>query len=105
MIERAGVNGLAIAAGWRVLLRPLRYARGNPRKLWWIARRAWQIVRGGQLRGVLQRHRTVEDFYRDYPAWVKTADRLAEGRVARLARQAAQGPVRPRVSGLLPVYC
>ena len=105
MIERAGLNGLALAAGWRVLRRHLRYAGGNPRKLWWIARRAWQIVMGGQLRGVLQRHRIVEDFYRDYPAWVKTADRVAEGRVARLAHQVDQWPVRPRVSVLMPVYC
>ena len=93
-----------LGAGWRVLNRHLRYAAGNPRKLVWIARRAWQIVRSGRLRGVLQRHRVVEDFYREYPAWADAAERQADARVAIHAEQAKHWPVRPRFSVLMPVY-
>ncbi|MGZ8202601.1 MAG: glycosyltransferase, partial [Burkholderiales bacterium] len=105
MMHNVGLDGSALGAGWRVLRRHLRYASGNPRKLWWIARRALQIIVGGHLRGVLQRHRVVENFYRDYPQWVKAQDKLAEDRHVRVAAAAEQWPVRPRLSILLPVYC
>lgn len=52
----------------------------------------------------MQRHSVVEDFYRDYPAWVKVADRVAEDRVARFKVQSKQWPTRPRFSVLMPVY-
>jgi glycosyltransferase involved in cell wall biosynthesis len=70
----------------------------------WIARRTLQIIFKGELWGVLQRHRVVEDFYRAYPAWVKVADRAAEARVGRLKAQAQQWPARPRFSVLVPVH-
>jgi len=105
MNQRASLDTSALGAGWRVLQRHLRYASDDPRKLLWIARRAWQIVSTGRLRGVLQRHRVVEDFYRDYPAWLEAAERDAAKRVALYAQQATHWPSRPRFSVLMPVYC
>jgi glycosyltransferase involved in cell wall biosynthesis len=46
----------------------------------------------------------VEDFYRDYPAWVKVADRVAEDRIGRFTVQSKQWPTRPRFSVLMPLY-
>jgi len=105
MNQRASLDASTLGAGWRVLQRHLRYASGDPRKLLWIARRAWQIVSTGRLRGVLQRHRVVENFYRDYPAWLEAAERDAATRVALYAQQARDWPSRPRFSVLMPVYC
>jgi len=105
MNQRASLDTSALGAGWRVLNRHLRYAAGDPRKLLWIARRAWQIVSSGRLPGVLQRHRVVEDFYRDYPGWAAADERAAARRVAAYAEQVAQWPVRPRFSVLMPVFC
>lgn len=105
MMQRSGLDGEALGAGWRVLRRHLRYASGNPRKLWWIAQRVTQILVGGELRGVLQRHRVVEDLYRDYPAWLKARDKLDQVRLDRLAAAAELWPAPPRFSVLLPVYC
>jgi O-antigen biosynthesis protein len=105
MKQNARLGTSALGAGWRVLQRHLRYAAGSPRKLLWIARRVWEIVRKGQLRGVLQRHRVVEDFYRDYPAWVDAAERDAAQRVVHYMQQAARWPARPRFSVLMSVYC
>ena len=105
MNQRASLDTSALGAGWRVLNRHLRYAAGDPRKLLWIARRAWQIVSSGRLSGVLQRHRVVEDFYREYPAWAAADERAAAKRVGIYAEQAARWPVRPRFSVLMPVYC
>lgn len=103
MNPKSSLDASALGAGWRVLQRHLRYAAGDPRKLLWIARRAWQIVVSGRLSGVLQRHRVVEDFFRDYPAWVEAAERDAASRMASYARQAARWPARPRFSVLMPV--
>lgn len=97
-------TGAAVSAGWRVLRRHLRYASTDPRKLLWIARRAWQIWNDGQLRGVLQRHRLIRDFYVDYPAWAEAADADAERRMDGYEREMAQWPALPRFSVLLPVY-
>src|SRR5262245_41154546 len=94
----------ALGAGWRVLRRHLRYASGSPRKLLWIARRAWQIWNGGELQGVLERHRLLEDFYRDYPAWAEMADHAATKRSVRYALEAEHWPRCPRFSVLMPVY-
>jgi hypothetical protein len=104
VMTQRSFDGSGLGAGWRVLRRHLRNASANPRKLWWIARRAMQIVFRGELRGVLQRHRVVEDFYRDYQAWVKVADRIAEDRIGRFKVQSKQWPARPRFSVLMPVY-
>lgn len=105
MKQNASLGASALGAGWRVLYRHLRHAGGDPRKLLWIARRAWQVVSAGQLPGVLQRHRVVEDFYRDYSPWAEAAERDAAQRVVRYVQQAVQWPVRPRFSVLVPVYC
>jgi len=99
------LDASTLSAAWRVLQRHLRYAAGNPRKLMWIARRVWHIVSSGQLRGVLQRHRVVQDIYQDYAAWLETEERNAVDRIAVYRAQAAQWPVRPRFSVLMPVYC
>src|SRR5882672_11009158 len=104
MKKNPDLDASALGAGWRVLRRHLRYAAGDPRKLMWIARRALQILIGGQLQGVLQRHRLVEDFYRDYAAWTEVAERDAAQRTIRYAQQAAHWSARPRFSVLLPVY-
>src|SRR6266851_2565432 len=104
LMRRISLDGSGLGAGWRVLRRHLRYASGDPRKLWWIVRRALQIIFRGELWGVLQRHSVVEDFYRDYPAWVKVADQVAEDRVGRFTVQSKQWPARPRFSVLMPVY-
>jgi glycosyltransferase involved in cell wall biosynthesis len=104
MMRGVRLRGSGLGAGWRVFRRHLRNASGNPRTLLWILRRTLQIIFRGELRGVLQRHRVVEDFYRAYPAWVKVADRAAEARVGRLKVQSKLWPTRPRFSVLLPVY-
>ncbi len=104
MVHRARLDVSALGAGWRVLRRHLSHAAGNPRKLLWIGRRVWQIVSGGRLRGVLHRHRVVEDFYREYPSWIEAAERAAANRVVAYSEQAAQWPTRPRFSVLMPVY-
>ena len=105
MKPNGDLDAAALGAGWRVLRRHLRYSAGSPRKLLWIARRAWQIVSDGQLQGVLKRHRLVEDFYRDYPAWTEADARDTAQRVVRYAQEAAQWSTRPRFSVLMPVFC
>lgn len=104
MRQNADLDISALAAGWRVLRRHLRYAACNPRKLMWIARRALQILRGGQLQAVLQRHRLIEDFYRDYPTWMEVAECEAAQRTLCYTQQATQWSARPLFSVLLPVY-
>lgn len=101
---RSGLDGTALGAGWRVLRRHLRQAGGNPRKLLWIAKRALQIATGGQLSGVLSRHRVVEAFHADYPSWALEADRQARARCERLREESQSWPARPRFSLLLPLY-
>jgi hypothetical protein len=98
----ASLDFAAIGAGWRVLQRHMRYAGNSPRKLLWIARRAIEIVRGGHLSGVLQRHRLVENFYAEYPRWLERDERDAARRVLQYAREMAQWPARPMFSILLP---
>src|SRR4051812_20626142 len=90
------VNLSSVAAGWRVLRRHLRYASADPRKLLWIASRAWQILRRGELHGVLERHRLIEDFYRDYRGWIEVDERKAVERTARYVQEAAGWRERPR---------
>lgn len=104
MNPRVRLDTSALGAGWRVLQRHLRYAAGDPRKLLWIACRAWQIVRTGRLAGVLQRHRVVEDFFRNYAAWIDATEREAAERTAACIEQAARWPQRPRFSVLMPVH-
>jgi O-antigen biosynthesis protein len=105
MKENVVLDASSLSAAWRVLRRHLRYAAGNPRKLLRIALRIWQIVSSGQLRGVLQRHRVIQDIYRDYAAWTRTEERHAIDRIAGYRSQAAQWPNHPRFSVLMPVYC
>ena len=104
MKENVSLDASTLSAAWRVLRRHLRYAAGNPRKLLWIARRIWQIVSSGQLRGVLQRHRVVQDIYQDYAAWSQIEERNAIDRIAGYRAQVAQWPIRARFSVLMPVY-
>jgi glycosyltransferase involved in cell wall biosynthesis len=101
---KAGLESTALGAGWRVLRRHLRNAGGDPRKLLWIARRAFRIATGGQLGGVLSRHQVVESFYGDYPAWARIADERARERSARLLADSAGWAIRPRFSVLMPVH-
>ena len=95
------ITGAQLRAGLAGLRRHLRYARGDPRKLWWIARRALAMARAGALPGVLERHAAERDLYADYGQWCgrhETTDAAAlAARVAALGR-------RPRFSVLLPVY-
>lgn len=88
-------------AGLRVLRRHLRYAGGNPRKLYWVARRAVNLAREGALGGVLERHVAEEGFYADYAGWCERFEPHGDGdltaRVAALAQ-------RPLFSILLPVF-
>ena len=90
-----------LRAGLRVLRRHLRYAGGNPRKLFWVARRALNLARDGALGGVLERHAIEEGQYADYAAWCArhepAADAAFSGRVNALPR-------RPLISILLPVH-
>ena len=95
------ITGGQLRAGLTVLRRHLRYARGDPRKLWWIARRALALAREGALPGVLERHAAERDLYADYAQWCarhETAD------AAALAARVAALPQRPRFSVLLPVH-
>jgi GT2 family glycosyltransferase len=99
MLDRA-----SMAAGWRVLRRHLRYARGDPRKLAWIVRRGWQILRGRRLGAVLDRHRLVDDLYRDYAAWLAEFERTLPARRAALRAIVAAASHPPRFSVLVPTY-
>lgn len=101
---KTGLESTALGAGWRVLRRHLRYAGGNPRKLLWIVKRAFQIATGGQLKGVLSRHQVVEEFYGDYPAWARADDERARERSARLLQEVPRWAARPRFSVLMPVF-
>ena len=95
------ITGGHLRAGLAVLRRHLRYARGNPRKLWWIARRALSLARTGALPGVLERHAVERDLYADYGQWCRRHETTD---AAVLAARAAALPRRPRFSVLLPVY-
>ena len=90
-----------LRAGLRVLRRHLRYAGGNPRKLFWVARRALNLAREGAIGGVLERHAIEERQYADYAAWCARYEPAAgtdfSGRLGALAQ-------RPRISVLLPVH-
>ncbi len=90
-----------LRAGFRVLRRHLRYAGGNPRKLFWVARRAVNLVREGAIGGVLERHAADEGLYADYAAWCArhepAADTDFSARINALARP-------PLISVLLPVF-
>jgi GT2 family glycosyltransferase len=99
-----GLENTALGAGWRVLRRHLRNAGGNPRKILWIAKRAFQIARAGQLRGVLRRHSVVEDLYGDYAAWAMADDAAARERSARLLQECGKWNPGPRFSVLVPMY-
>jgi len=87
-----------------VLRRHLRYARRDPRKLAWIVRRAWQIIARGELGGVLQRHRVVENFYAGYETWTDAREALRAQRSSALRSELAALDARPRFSVLMPVY-
>ena len=95
------ITGVQLRAGLAVLRRHLRYARGDPRKLWWIARRALSLARAGALPGVLERHAAERDLYADYAEWCRRFETTDAAELA--ARVAALGR-RPRFSVLLPVY-
>jgi O-antigen biosynthesis protein len=90
-----------LRAGLRVLRRHLRYAGGNPRKLYWVARRAVSLAREGALPGVLERHLVEARHYANYDAWCLCYEPPADfdfaPHVAALAR-------RPLISILLPVW-
>ena len=90
-----------LRAGLRVLRRHLRYAGGNPRKLYWVVRRAVNLAREGAIAGVLERHLVEQVQYTNYAAWCaryeppEGADFSA--RIKALSR-------RPLISILLPVW-
>ncbi|MFO1413398.1 MAG: glycosyltransferase family 2 protein [Burkholderiales bacterium] len=90
-----------LRAGLRVLKRHLRYAGGNPKKLYWVIRRALAMARDGSLGGVLERHAADGALMADYSAWCaryeEAAAALAHERSVALGR-------RPLVSILLPVH-
>ena len=88
-------------AGFRVLRRHLRYARGNPRKLFWVARRAVALAREGAIAGVLERHAADDAHYANYAAWCARYEPAAG---ADFAARIAALPARPLVSILLPVW-
>ena len=90
-----------LRAGLRVLRRHLRYASGNPRKLFWVVRRVVNLAWDGTIGGVLERHSTEEAAYRDYMAWCAKYEPAADG---DFAGRVAALPRRPLISILLPVY-
>ena len=89
-----------LRAGYRVLARHLRYAGGNPRKLYWVARRAFSLVRDGSVGGVLERHVAEDGYYADYAQWCAEYEPGPETFDARLAALDR----RPSISILLPVW-
>ncbi len=95
------ITSAQLRAGFAVLRRHLRYARGDPRKLWWIARRTLALARGGALPGVLERHATEADLYGDYGEWCR---RHEPADPTAFAARVAALPARPLMSVLLPVY-
>lgn len=95
------ITSAQLRAGFAVLRRHLRYARGDPRKLWWIARRTMALARGGALPGVLERHATEADLYADYGEWCR---RHEPADPAGFAARVAALPSRPLMSVLLPVF-
>ena len=90
-----------LRAGFRVLRRHLRYAGANPRKLFWVARRALRLAREGEVAGVLERHVAEEGYYADYAQWCSRYEPAPDTdfgpRLDALSR-------KPRFSILLPVY-
>jgi len=90
-----------LRAGLRVLRRHLRYAGGNPRKLFWVARRAVNLAREGAIGGVLERHATEDGHYADYTAWCTQYEPAAD---AGFADRIDALPRRPLISILLPVW-
>lgn len=84
-----------------MLRRHLRYARADPRKLFWVARRALNLARDGAIGGVLERHLVEQGQYADYATWCARYEPAAgsdfSARVNALAR-------RPLISILLPVW-
>jgi GT2 family glycosyltransferase len=94
----------AVAAGLRVLRRHLRYARREPAKLFWIARRVVEIVATGRLSAVLERHRAAGDASAEYKAWLETESTLVSSRRAALERELAYAPAKPCFSILMPVF-
>lgn len=93
------IRAAHLRAGYRVLARHLRYAGADPRKLYWVARRAVHLARDGSIAGVLERHVTEDVDYADYAEWCAQYEPPPATFNARLAALAA----RPRISILLPV--
>lgn len=90
-----------LRAGLRVLKRHLRYAGGNPRKLFWVARRAVSLARNGALPGVLERHAAEDASYADYAAWCARYEPSAN---ADFGPRVDALPWRPLVSIVMPVH-
>ena len=91
-----------LRAGLRVLRRHLRYAGGNPRKLFWVARRARQprargCDRAASSSGTSPRTRSTPT------TRVVRALRARAGRRLR-PRASPRSPRRPLISILLPVH-
>jgi len=90
-----------LRAGLSVLQRHLRYAGRDPRKLWWVARRAVRLARTGAIAGVLERHAADSVNYADYAQWCARYEPAAD---ADFAPRLAALAVRPRFSILMPVH-
>ncbi|HVO87378.1 MAG TPA: glycosyltransferase, partial [Casimicrobiaceae bacterium] len=95
------IGAAHLRAGLRVLRRHLRYAGGNPRKLYWVARRAVSLAREGALPGVLERHLVEAREYANYDAWCLCYEPDA---AFDFAPHIAQLPRRPLISILMPVW-
>ncbi|MEP7206518.1 MAG: glycosyltransferase [Casimicrobiaceae bacterium] len=93
----------AVRGALAVLARHWRYARGQPRKLAWIARRISQAVRSGELRGVLARHAQEAALERDYEAWV-THHEPSPGDLDTFSVAWRRWPHQPVISVVFPVF-
>ena len=92
------------AAGLRVLMRHLRYAKSDPRKVYWIVRRILEIARTGKLHAVLARHRAVAVSEGEYRTWMMEEAALSASRRAHLLRDMADWISAPKFSVIVPVY-
>ena len=84
-----------------MLRRHLRYAGADPRKLFWVLRRALDLARDGAIGGVLERHVVEEGQYADYDEWCARFEPSAR---SDFASRINVLPRTPLISILLPVW-
>ncbi len=74
----------ATRTGFAVLSRHVRNAGGRPHRLWWIARRVFELMRERRIGKLLARNAPPGDVEQAYAAWIARYDTLDDAGRARL---------------------